>query len=269
MEEVLDGRQLRLLIGGISRQSPDYTTSLYASPQQIEAWCAADEVRALVAEGAVLLVRRDRDVHRVYHVANDPVALIAALRRLPVGRYVADLIGRDGALDGMCAAYGEGGFHAYTLLRRMGRGQPITAGEPVRHADVAGLGDVADVEAFLRRLLDPLSEQPPTPEELRSAAGERRLLVVRNASALAGMLMYDLQGQLAHLRFWHVDPDMHGAGIGRMLMGGFLSACAKVRRIVLWVIGDNDRSIAIYRHYGFEVDGLLDRIMISDKEQHR
>lgn len=52
-------------------------------------------------------------------------------------------------------------------------------------------------------------------------------------------------------------------------MAGFLSRCAQARRIVLWVIGDNERSIAIYRHYGFAAEGLLDRIMTLHKDQHR
>ena len=48
-------------------------------------------------------------------------------------------------------------------------------------------------------------------------------------------------------------------------MSSFLERCAQARRIVLWVIGDNARSIAIYRHYGFETDGLIDRIMIRQE----
>jgi RimJ/RimL family protein N-acetyltransferase len=52
-------------------------------------------------------------------------------------------------------------------------------------------------------------------------------------------------------------------------MSSFLARCAQAQRLVLWVIGDNQRSIAIYRHYGFELDGLLDRIMILRRERHQ
>ena len=129
--------------------------------------------------------------------------------------------------------------------------------------------DANEVAAFLDRLLDPLAEQLPKRDELGAAARAGRLLLVRQEEVTAGMLMYDIQGQLAHLRFWHVNPDARGTGIGRRLMATFLSRCAETRRIVLWVIGNNDRSIGIYRHYGFKTDGLLDRIMIVNKDQHQ
>ena len=107
----------------------------------------------------------------------------------------------------------------------------------------------------------------PDEGELGEAAADGRILLVRRAASIAGLLMYDTKGQLAHLRYWHVDRDALGTGIGRELMGGFLTRCAPARRIVLWVMADNDRSIAIYRHYGFAADGLLDRIMTMHKDR--
>ncbi len=266
MEILPDWDSLQRLTAGVPRTAAGYSTSLYATRAQVEHWSATDGLRVMAVGGAVLVLRSERNFHRVYHVARDLPSLTAALALLPSGRYVADLIGREGAaLDEQCAAYAAGGFVPHAFLRRMGRMQAPTS-LPIDDSAIAGPDDAESVAMFLNRLLDPLSEQLPDIGELRTAARDGRLLLVQQERALAGMLMYDVQGQLAHLRFWHVDPDCHGSGIGRRLMGSFLSRCAAARRIVLWVIGDNDRSIAIYRHYGFQTDGLFDRIMVANKD---
>ncbi|HEX8414176.1 MAG TPA: GNAT family N-acetyltransferase [Sphingomicrobium sp.] len=265
MEMLPDWDRLRRLTASVPRTGPTYSTNLYASREQVEGWCAVGGLRTLVSDGAVLFVRADRGFQRVYHVARDMPTLAAALAQLPTGQYVADLVGRAGELDKLDAAYASGGFALHAFLRRMAWTQvpgPAPSGDVV----TAVPQDAEAVAAFLERLLDRFSEKLPELDELRDAAREGRLLLVRRNAALAGMLLYDVHGQLAHLRFWHVDPDAHGGGVGRGLMGSFLSRCAQARRIVLWVIGDNDRSIAIYRHYGFETDGLLDHIMIVNKD---
>lgn len=268
MEPLSDWNAFQSLTGLVSRGVPGFSTNLYAGREQVARWCASGRLRGLVADGAVLVLRGDRDFDHVYHVARDKAALAAALTLLPTGRYATDLVGRGEALDQACNIYAAGGFLPHAVLCRMARnGAPdrLPAGDDV---EVAVPGEVDEIAAFLDRLLDRFTEQLPESAELRDAARDGRLLLVRSGSALAGMLMYDVHGQLAHLRFWHVDVDARGNGVGRRLMAGFLSRCANARRIVLWVIGENHRSIAIYRHYGFETDGLLDRIMISNKDQH-
>ncbi len=265
MEALPDWNSLQRWVAAVPRSALDYVTNLYAARAQIEDWCAAGKVEMLVADGTVLVVRPDRDFHRVYHVAPTLAALATALGKLPEGRYVTDIVGRGEALDRQCRAYADAGFAARGFLRRMVRNPAAGLLTPADGVETADPDDAEDVAAFLDRLLDRFVEQLPDIQELRDAAFGGRLLLVRQGRRLTGMLMYDLTGQSAHLRFWHVDPAAHGQGIGRRLMGSFLSRCAHARRIMLWVIGDNDRSIAIYRHYGFEIDGLLDRILIADK----
>lgn len=269
MEIIPDWQTLQQMIAKVPRQSREYSTTLYAGPSQIQRWCSAGEMRALVADGALLVVRTDRGFDRVYHISTDRSSLVRALSGLPVRRYVADLIGREAPLDQLCSAYAASGFSPHAFLRRMSRTTRQSPFRPYEDASIARPEEAAEVAAFLAALLDPLSEQLPTTDELHSAAIQGRLLIVRRGTALSGMLMYDLQGRLAHLRFWHVHPDAQGAGIGRSLMGAFLASTAEAQRHVLWVLGDNDRSIAIYRHYGFEVDGLLDRIMVSNEDENK
>lgn len=257
-------------IAAVRRSSPAYTSNFYARPDQVESWCASGRLAMLRSEGALLLLLQDTDFRHVYHLAEDGAALTRALQALSAGIYTADLIGQGDALAGLCARYAEAGFVRHDYLRRMTRVQAPGTGVPTSmvglEPEIASPEDAATVLAFLQRLLDRFTEQLPDLAELESAAAAGRLLIVRRGIAIAGMLMYDLKGQLGHLRFWHVDDMARGEGVGRRLMAGFLSRCAEARRLVLWVKGDNTRSIAIYRHYGFAEDGLQDHILVCHKD---
>lgn len=268
MELLTDPEALQRCTGAIPRNAPGYTTNLYATAEQAAAWCASGRLRAVQADGAVLLLLGDRDFEHVYHIAADAPALTAALRALPRGTYSTDLIGQGDALEQAGAAYAAAGFAPHAFLRRMSRVQlPGPAG--TGDAMPAGPEDAPAVAALLDRLLDPLAERLPELDELRQAAAEGRLLVGRDGQTMLGMLMFELKGQLAHLRFWHVAPEAQGRGVGGRLMHDFLARVAPARRIVLWVMGDNERSIQIYRRYGFEIDGLIDRIMTAYKDEDK
>lgn len=268
MEWLRDWNAYQRCVGAVPRATQAYSSNLYAPRDQVDRWCAAGRLRALTADDVVLLLREDRDFHHVHHVAADQPALQRALAMLPPGTYVTDLIGQGEALDQLCATYSAAGFAPHAFLARMNRVQAL--GEPHDGDAEAATGeDAPAVAALLDRLLDRFAEQVPDVDELEREAKAGRLLVVRRDDAIAGMLMYDLKGRTAQLRFWHVDDKARGEGVGRRLMASFLSRCAQAQRLVLWVIGDNQRSIAIYRHYGFVPDGLLDRIMILRKEQQQ
>lgn len=261
------------LASEVNRSSPGFSTSFFLGRSQVEALVAAAPVHALTVAGAVLFIQQERSVQRVYHLAESESALSVVLRMLPAGAYVADLVGQGTALERIAANYTDAGFTAHGFLRRMVRNR---AAADVGHGPFKGqqakLATTKDVEAvfiMLNRLLDPFIERVPDRHELETAVADRRLLIVSGEYGPVGMLMFDRQGQLVHLRFWHVHPDFHGAGIGRSLMSAFFANCTDARRIVLWVIGDNDRSISIYRHYGFIEDGLLDRVMTLEKGQNR
>lgn len=264
METLRGWDQLQRVTGAVARRSPGYSSNLYAAPAQIDRWGASGRLRVLVSEDAVLVLRAARGFWHVYHTSEGARALEAALITLPSGRYVADLITREAEKDAVCAPHVKAGFTPHTWLRRMSLlQQPATAreggAEPGRPEEARAILDL------MERLLDPLAEQLPDGLEIDEALASRRLLVSRDGDTIRGMLMFDLKGQLAHLRFWHVDATAQGRGIGRTLMTGFLARVAPARRIVLWVIGSNDRSIAIYRHYGFVEDDLVDYIMLLDR----
>ncbi len=55
-----------------------------------------------------------------------------------------------------------------------------------------------------------------------------------------------------------VDPRYHGKGVGSRLMQAMIDLCdnwAAIERIELTVFTDNPAAMALYRKFGFEIEG--------------
>lgn len=271
MERLGSWDDLQRALARIDRRSPLFSTNIFATAEHFAQW--TQPVRVVVTEGAVVIAHAEAGFVRLGHAAKDSQALAAALQRLPEAIYVSDIIGTQERLGPVARAYELAGFARHSTLVRMSRTQApdpaLASTTNVPGADsavtVAGPEHVTAVADLLERQLNPWVERIPQRDDLVRAARAGRLLVVRRDDHLAGMLMYEAKSRLAHLQYWHVDKSRQGMGAGGALMRAFLARTTDAKRIVLWVIGDNARSIAIYRGYGFAEDGLLDGIMVLHK----
>ena len=66
-----------------------------------------------------------------------------------------------------------------------------------------------------------------------------------------------------------VRDDWHGKGVGRAMMQGVIDLADKwlnLTRIELTVFTDNERAIALYRKFGFEIEGTLRKYAFRDGE---
>lgn len=271
MKRVLQAPMLQEAIGRVDRGGQGFSVSFFASPAKIEAWCADGALAMLPCEGALLVLRRDGNLLRVGHVAADPPALSAALGKLveamPTQLMVADLVGKPRDAAPIVQTYRRHGFAPHAQLIRMQRtdARPVAV-DGATDVELARVGDVPALRAFLQRWLDPLAEQIPGEGELQEAVAAEAVHVVRDGGGLAGLLIQETLGQSAVLRYWHVAGDRHGRGIGSRLMHAFFARCASSRRVTLWVIAGNAGAIAKYHHYGFSADGMVDNIMVRQPE---
>jgi hypothetical protein len=81
-------------IRGLGR---DFSTNLYAMPDELQSWCHRREVWYMECDDALIVLRTDRDIKRLYHAAPDCVRLLKALTTLDEevdGVQVSELLGR-------------------------------------------------------------------------------------------------------------------------------------------------------------------------------
>jgi GNAT superfamily N-acetyltransferase len=253
----------------VRRAGAGAVTNWFASPERIDRWIDRNSLSLLPHERALLILRRDRGFHRVYHFAADLTALSAALRSpsaefAAIGVLTTDIIGRPADLEPVAAIYREYGFADHQCLVRLNRMALVVEEIAECEPDVpfAGPSDVAAVAAFLGRLLDPYTDQIPDEDEIREAAVRGNLILVRQGESVGGVLLFETMGLTSHLRYWHVDGAARNQGIGARLMRRYFGLCRGSGRFILWVVRDNADAIAKYHHYGFREDTLVDRIMI-------
>ncbi len=243
-------------------------TNWFATPERIDYWIGRDSLSLLQGERELLILRRDRGFHRIYHSAADLGALSAVLRNASAepainGVLAADLIGRPQEVDRVAGIYRENGFADHNFLVRMIRlAAPEEAVESEPGVAFAGPADVAPAADFLDRLLDPYTDQIPDEDEIRDAAARGNLILVRRGESVAGLLLFETVGITSHLRYWYVDGAARNQGIGARLIRQFFRLSSGSKRWILWVASGNSDAIAKYRHYGFQPETLVDRIMI-------
>ena len=176
---------------------------------------------------------------------------------------VADLVGRPQDVEPLVLLYAGSKFHQHNSLIRMARlGPPSITPLDSPEIDFANPAEGLEILAFLERLLDRFAEQIPLLEDLQKCASRKRILVSRIHGQVAGVLIYEHVGRSALLQFWHVDGKYRGAGIGASLIRKFFDLSQTSSRFILWVIADNQESIAKYLHYGFHPENAVDQIMI-------
>lgn len=265
MSKVRSSDALMEAIGRVRRTGNLSATTFFALPHQVDCWMSRGSLEYSASEHCVLVFRRTSDFLRVYHVATDRESLRAALSTLDCqDTFVADLVGKEED-TATATCYEQCGFVEHAVLIRMSRtavnGAPLA--DCAQKAVFAEVKDVAAVSRFFCQLLDPLVDQIPDEEDLQTAAANGRLLIVRGAGKVGGVLMFETNGPATHLRYWYVDPSMRNLRVGAQLMAHFLHLSRASRRIVLWVKADNTNAIAKYEHYGFRQEALVDRIMVK------
>ena len=251
-------------------------TNWFAGAGQLERWTAAGTLSYLESPGAVLIFRRDRDFHHVYHVAADRGALDAALgllrdAGLSPAVFTAEILGRPGDVPPIAALFQAHGFVRHTSLTRMVRlaGAGDAALPDDSEVAFGGPADQPSIQEFLDSVLDRFRDRMPDTEELAEMLSQRQTLVVRRGADVGGVLIFEATGLTSHLRYWYVNPSFRDRGIGARLIRTFFRLSSGGKRIILWVVSDNTDAIDKYQHYGFRPESLVDWIMIDKGKGQR
>jgi hypothetical protein len=243
-------------------------TNFYPTPAKLQRWVDEGALFAARAGGVQFFLRRDRDFLHLSYMANRGRDLVDALRELLADAndtFAVDLLGTTDQVRELTEYFTTAGFRTHRALRRMTRISDVTTSSQETADPEVVFAEPGDAEALAEMLetaLDRHAEQIPNADEMRRAAQERKVLVIRANSGFAGMLFFESTGQSSLLRHWLVDGAHRDRRVGARLMRRYFNECRMVRRFTLWVISDNENAIVRYRHYGYRDDALVDQVLM-------
>jgi len=249
--------------------APAFCTNFFPVQTKLQGWIDHGELLAERRAGAVFFLRKDHEFWHLYFCAADVPTLqreMATLSSLSGERVVVDLVGREGALEGMLNAAETSGFRRYRRLLRLirasepGRPQLSAASTQVVWADQT---DRRAISELLEGSFDRYADQLAMPYEIEGAITARQILVIRCDGVLAALLFFETQGLTSTVRYWVVAERFRSQRFGAALMHHYFALHPAVRRFLLWVTADNEEAVHKYRHYGYLPEGLIDHVLVN------
>lgn len=251
-----------------AKRAGSLTTNFYPTTDKLQRWTDEGALFSMTSGKVLFVLRRDRDFLHVSYLASRVTDLVPALQDLVMSAsetLTVDVIGKREQVDEIAGLFAKAGFSSHRALHRMTATNIASSLSPAAEDPEVVFATGADAKALAAMLdaaLDRYAEQIPDEDEMKRAADERKVIVIRAGAAIAGMLFFEATGQSSLLRHWLVDSAHRNRRIGARLMRRYFSACNDVRRFTLWVISDNDNAIDRYRHYGYQHDGLIDQVLM-------
>ena len=180
---------------------------------------------------------------------------------------VLDLLGKETDLLEMANVVGRANWNPYQRLMRLALiGAPlIPEGKSnEKTASAAEEQDETGIERLIEERFDPLTDQIPTADEIRTARKNGQILIWREKGRVAALLFFETTGFTSTIRYWAVGQEFESRGFGSSLLRTYLRIHATVKRFVLWVNEKNENAIQKYQRFGYQPDGLKDQILIKD-----
>lgn len=132
----------------------------------------------------------------------------------------------------------------------------------MRAEDVSDIFEIYNQPAFRAGTLVLPYESIETVKKWAEPRSPRDLHLVaeRDSRVVGAAALRPFYGRRAHAaEFWiGVHEDFAGAGVGSKLLAAIVDTCdnwLNVIRIEMTVFTDNERAIALYKKFGFEIEG--------------
>lgn len=253
-----------------SRDSGRRLTNFFPEELKVAHWCATGSFSEKIGGSTQFLIRRDNGFANLYFLASDVARLEADLKSFlaesKVPRLVVDLVGPDIMRVPLQDAFARAGFAKLAELQRMGRKTPTESIPFPTSVESATIADIPSIERVFRVHFKAEIEQLPITEELERWIERGEILVSRDeANSVSGFVIYDLSTASLYLRYWFVDPNCRGKGVGSSLMNAMFHKAQNTKRQYFWVLTDNENALKRYLHYGFNFEPMKDVVMALDR----
>lgn len=272
MRRIESFQQMMDLSSAVRSRREGLITNFYPDPVKHQVWI--DRNAAFFDEcGKTVFIAKDNGTFlNVFYISTtiDELRMSApSLKRLGDGRpVVLDIVGRDSQCVPIVEMFAKEGFgQAATLVRMQRLATDSDNFPPVDGVSCADLNDVREISGCLHKYFNEMLEQIPYDEELRSLAGNRQILTMRDNGKLSGFLIFEKNASTLYLRYWFTRPEYRDRKVGAGLLRHFFHEGLGTKRQILWVLEDNENAIKRYSHYGFNNEDMHDYIIKYSKNE--
>ena len=243
-------------------------TNFYPDDLKIKFWISQGLISCCENEGSFLILRKHFDFFYLFFLSTGIENLENTLKLLLTtspNRFVIDFIVRGKEPGILPLLFERIGFkHHETLLRMVMKSSQRPKFEVSDDCNMfAKIDDTSLIFRFLTERLDPFSEQIPTLDEIKLMILGNQLLILKEGCEIGGILYFEKNGEISHLKEWLVDERFRGNYFGSLLIKQYFSLNNGCSRFILWVKKDNIHAIDIYKHYGYLPDNINDMIFVN------
>lgn len=242
-----------------------FISNFYVSEQAFRFLQSNGKMTLLWHSKSAALIREADDFCILYYASTSNeqlgVDLPAFLLSTTTRPIAVDLLGREKDMASLQSPFVGNGFTLYSKLMRMSR---YTNTEELKQESVlyAEPSHASEILSLLHQNFDPLCEQLPFLEQIKSWIAQNRILIRVINQKVVGFIIFELIGLTSYMRYWWADPNYRNQKIGSSLMRAMFFESTQTKRQQLWVLQNNSNAIACYQHYGYTAENMLDYVLI-------
>jgi ribosomal protein S18 acetylase RimI-like enzyme len=245
-----------------------YTTNFFIGEDRCNLLIRNKLLYAISYEKCIFILHKDYDFFHLYYICSNEKILSDFLKVLSSDYsdhiFIVDIVGIKPKVEITSLIFSQSGFNKYTLLHRMSRIKNLDEIQNFdSKAEYAASEHAVQIHSLFERYFDKYSEQIPLLEEIINFIDTDNVLVTTEQKKVTGFVIFEITGMTSYLRYWFVLPEYRNEKIGSILLRRFFHEARNTKRQIFWVLASNENAIVRYKHYGFEVETMIDQVMIK------
>lgn len=240
-----------------------FLTNFFPEQKKIDMWTSHGCLYVVEGEESAIFLKKDDDFTYILYCATTKEQLFNALASLPEDVYVFDQIVDARTDTSLLDGFKVLGFEVRKSLVRMSRINSDMVHSEIDDSFNASKTDLPLIEEMLHRYFDKYSEQLPSIEELDDFLSSNHIIIKKVDSKIAGFILYDQTPTTIHWRYWLVNPEFRGQGVGSMLHNEYNNRASSCKRQILWVVEDNYNAKVRHEHYGYQYEAMKDYVFVK------
>jgi hypothetical protein len=213
-------------------------------------------------ERSFIFVTDDLNFLRLYFLTKDPADLKNLLGRAALPRTtVTALVARQFQPE-IDNAFLANGYRHHALFKRMTT-RSLRVAKTNSRLDFAAPEDLDELLQRLKTDFDPYTSHPPSRAMLAHYIANQWVLVIREDGRIVGYIVFQIIGNQVNYNILSYTGARPGEFL--FLQNNFLGLLAerKIRAGFLWVDETNTRVLKMNEAYGWKLDGLMTKYLIT------